>query len=135
MQVLDPPGLGLLSRLLLASLLTRRTARPARESDLLARSLDGVISEAWDRHYPAWTATTPLCDEHARSAVRRATPELNSLAAALRETDDADEVALLACRRLLCDGFASPLYSGRADDLRREAGRLRFRVLSSHGRG
>ena len=54
---------------------------------------------------------------------------------ALRETDDADTDALLACRRLLCDGFSSPLYAGRADDLRREAGRLRFRVLSGHVRG
>jgi hypothetical protein len=67
--------------------------------------------------------------------VRSATPELHSLAEALRETADADRDALLACRRLLCDGFSSPLYAGRAEDLRREAGRLRFRVLASHGRG
>ena len=37
--------------------------------------------------------------------------------------------------RLLCDGFSSPLYGGGADDLRREAGRLRFRVLSGHAVG
>jgi hypothetical protein len=114
---------------------SRRAARPARESKLLARSLDGAISEAWERHHSAWSATTALCDERARSAVRSATPELNSLAEALREADDADEGALLACRSLLCDGFSSPLYAGRAEDLRREAGRLRFRVLSGHRHG
>jgi hypothetical protein len=118
----------------LDSLRSRSSARPAHESLLLARSLDSAISEAWKRPYPAWSATTALCDEHARSAVRSATPELSSLAEALRETDDADADALLACRRLLCDGFSSPLYAGRADDLRREAGRLRFRVLSGHHR-
>ena len=73
---------------MLASLRSRRAVRPARESDLLARSL----------------------------------------AEALRETAEAGEVALLACRRLLCDGFCSPLYAGRADDLRRELGRVRFVV-------
>jgi hypothetical protein len=119
----------------LVSLRTRRAAHPARESDLLARSLESVIGEAWERHHAAWSATTALCDERARSAVRSATPELSSLAEALRETDDAHEDALLACRRLICDGFSSPLYAGRADDLRREAGRLRFRVLSSPTRG
>jgi hypothetical protein len=119
----------------LVSLRTRRAAQPGRESDLLARSLESVIGEAWERHHAAWSATTALCDESARSAVRSATPELSSLADALRESDDAHEDALLACRRLICDGFSSPLYAGRADDLRREAGRLRFRVLSGPARG
>jgi hypothetical protein len=118
-----------------ASLRRLRAPRPHAEPDLLARSLDGTINEAWRRHHAAWSATTALCDERTRSAVRSATPELHSLAEALRETADADQDALLACRRLLCDGFSSPLYAGRAEDLRREAGRLRFRVLASHGRG
>ena len=120
---------------MLDSLRSRRVVRPAHESLLLARSLDSAISEAWQRPHAAWSATTALCDEHSRSAVRSATPELSSLAEALRETEDVDADALLACRSLLCDGFSSPLYGGRADDLRREAGRLRFRVLSGHGRG
>ena len=115
---------------MLDSLRSRRPARPVQESLLLARSLDSAISEAWERPHAAWSATTALCDEHSRSAVRSATPALSALAEALREADDADAETLLACRRLLCDGFSSPLYAGRADDLWREAGRLRFRVLS-----
>jgi hypothetical protein len=31
---------------------------------------------------------------------------------------------------LIGDGFASPLYGADADALRREAGRLRFRLLT-----
>lgn len=120
---------------MLASIRLRRAARPVRESDRLARSLDSAISEAWERHHAAWSATTALCDERAREAVRGATPELSWLAEALRDTDDADAESLLACRHLLCDGFSSPLYAGRAEDLRREAGRLRFRVLSGSARG
>jgi hypothetical protein len=112
-----------------------RPARSIREADLLARSLAGAIREAWERHYVAWSATTALGDERARSAVRSATPELSSLVEALREADDPDEGALQACRRLVCDGFSSPLYSGRSEDLRREAGRLRFCVLAGDGRG
>jgi hypothetical protein len=114
---------------------TRRAVPSTREADLLARSLTGAIKEAWERHGVAWSATTALCDERARCAVRTATPELSSLVEALREADDPDEGALLACRQLVCDGFSSPLYSGRSEDLRREAGRLRFRVLAGHGRG
>jgi hypothetical protein len=113
----------------------RGPVRPTREADLLARSLTGAITEAWERHHVAWSATTALGDERVRSAVRTATPELSSLVEALREADDPDEGALLACRRLVCDGFSSPLYSGRSEDLRREAGRLRFRVLAGHGHG
>jgi hypothetical protein len=119
----------------LAALRIRRPVRPGLESNLLARSLEGIVGEAWQRHHAAWSATTALCDERARRAVRSATAELSSLAQALRETDDADREALLACRRLICDGFDSPLYAGRADDLRREAGRLRFRVLSGPAGG
>ncbi len=113
----------------------RRSRRPTHEADLLARSLTGAIKEAWERHRVAWSATTALGDEQVRSAVRTATPELSSLVEALREADDPDEGALLACRQLVCDGFSSPLYSGSSEDLRREAGRLRFRVLAGHGRG
>jgi hypothetical protein len=114
----------------LTLLRNRRAAHSTHEAELLARSLTGAIKEAWERDHVAWSATTALGDERARSAVRTATPELSSLVEALRETADADEGALLACRRLLCDGFSSPLYSGRSEDLRREAGRLRFRVLA-----
>jgi hypothetical protein len=114
----------------LVSLRSRRAARQAPESFQLARSLDSVIVEAWERPHAAWSATTALCDEHSRCAVRGATAELSSLADALRQVDRADADALRLCRRLLCDGFSSPLYGGSADDLRREAGRLRFRVLS-----
>jgi hypothetical protein len=64
--------------------------------------------------------------------VRAATPELSSLVEALRAADDADAEALRLCRNLISDGFSSPLYSGTADDLRREACRLRFRVLAGH---
>jgi hypothetical protein len=109
----------------------RRTPEPA----VLARSLDGAIAEAWERRSPAWSATTALCDSQSRESVRAATPELSSLATALREVDDPDTGTLEQCRKLLSDGFESPLYSGDAEELRREAGRLRFRVLALHGRG
>lgn len=110
-------------------------ARRASQPAVLARSLDGAIAEAWARTSPAWSATTAFCDSHARETVRAATPELSSLAAALREADDPDAGTLELCRKLLSDGFASPLYTGDAEELRREAGRLRFRVLAAHGRG
>jgi hypothetical protein len=119
----------------LVSLRSRRAALKAPESLRLARSIDGAIVEAWERPHPAWSATTALCDVHSRSAVRGATAELSSLVEALRETGDAGADALQMCRNLICDGFSSPLYAGRADDLRREAGRLRFCVLSRHDRG
>jgi hypothetical protein len=110
---------------------SRRASQPA----VLARSLDDAIAEAWHRKAPAWSATTAFCDPHARETVRAATPELSSLAAALREADDPDTGTLDACRKLLSDGFTSPLYTGDAEELRREAGRLRFRVLAVRGRG
>ena len=81
-------------RYVLDSLRSRRAAGPGHESLLLARSLDSAIREAWERPYAAWSATTALCDEHSRSAVRSATPELSSLAEALRETRATDPDAL-----------------------------------------
>lgn len=122
-------------RYVLVSLRHRRAARQAPESLKLARSIDRAVVEAWERPHPAWSATTALCDEQSRSAVRGATAELGSLAEALRETGAADDESLRLCRRLVCDGFSSPLYAGRVDDLRREAGRLRFRVLAGDDRG
>ena len=98
-------------------------------------SLDERITEAWQRPHAAWSATTALCDVHARETERAATPELSSLAEALREADDADAEDLRLCKRLLTDGFFSPLYAGTADDLRREARRLRFRLLTIDARG
>ena len=59
----------------------------------------------------------------------------SSLVEALRTADDADSDALRLCRSLISDGFSSPLYSGNAEDLRREACRLRFRVLAGRVRG
>jgi hypothetical protein len=117
------------------SLLSRRAGRQAPESLRLARSIESVVVEAWQRAHAAWSATTALCDEHSRSAVREATPELSALVEALRRSSAADAEALCLCRNLLCDGFSSPLYAGRTDDLRREAGRLRYLVLSSHDGG
>jgi hypothetical protein len=119
----------------LASLRIRRAACRTPERVALARSLDGAITEAWERRHAAWTATTALCDAHARSTVRDATCELSSLVEALRAADDADSDALRLCRSLISDGFSSPLYSGNAEDLRREARRLRFRVLAGPVRG
>lgn len=116
------------------SIRSRRAARQATESLQLARSLDSAIVEAWERPHSAWSATTALCDGHSRCAVRDATAELSSLAEALRDADHANADALRLCRSLICDGFASPLYRGNAEDLRREAGRLRFRVLSGDDR-
>jgi hypothetical protein len=109
--------------------------RRAPERVALARSLDDAIAEAWQRPHPAWSATTALCDAHARGTVRAATAELSSLAQALREAGDADAEDLRLCKRLLTDGFSSPLYAGDADDLRREARRLRFRLLTIDARG
>jgi hypothetical protein len=120
----------------LDSLRRRRAASPHSPEPLqLARSIDSVVVEAWERRHAAWSATTALCDEHSRSAVRGATSELGALVEALRQAGDPDAEALSLCRRLVCDGFSSPLYSGRAEDLRREAGRLRFRVLSGRDLG
>jgi hypothetical protein len=119
----------------LTYLRSRQAVRRAPEQVALARSLDDAIAEAWQRAYPAWSATTALCDAHARGTVRAATPELSSLAETLREADDVDAEALRLCRRLLTDGFSSPLYKGDADDLRREARRLRFRLLAIDSRG
>ena len=113
----------------------RRAERCIAEPVALARSLDSAIDEAWERRRAAWTATTALCDAHARSTVRAATPELSSLVEALRAADAADADALRLCRSLLSDGFSSPLYAGNAEDLRREARRLRFRVLAGPVRG
>jgi hypothetical protein len=48
----------------------------------------------------------------------------------LRESEKADAESLRLCRGLLTDGFSSPLYSDDAEVLRREAGRLRFRLLT-----
>jgi hypothetical protein len=116
----------------LASLRSRKASRQAAEPLVLARGLDETVADAWERPYPAWSATTVLHDARSRSAVRAATPELRSLAQTLRETGGADPEALRLCRVLLADGFSSPLYAGSADALRREAGRLRFRLLSAH---
>ncbi|HEY3615102.1 MAG TPA: hypothetical protein VGK92_15435 [Gaiellales bacterium] len=88
------------------------------------------MAEAWQRPRPAWSATTALVDPRSRRAVRDATPELASLARALRQSDSADPEALRLCRSLVADGFESPLYGSDAEALRREAGRLRFRVLA-----
>jgi hypothetical protein len=114
----------------LASLLNRHPARRPTEPVLLARSLEQTVDEAWRRSYSAWSATTPLHDARARRCVRDATPELSSLARALREHAGSDPEALQLCRGLIGDGFASPLYGGNAEALRREAGRLRFRLLA-----
>ena len=117
--------------MVLASFRSRIAARHATEPAELARCLDGAIEEAWERAYPAWSATTPLHDVRARLAVRVVTPELRSLAHALREAGSADPETLELCRGLLTDGFGSPLYAGDSDALRREAGRLRFRLLAN----
>jgi hypothetical protein len=97
---------------------------------LLARSLEQIVAEAWRRTHTAWSATTPLHDARSRRCVRDATPELSSLVRALREHAGSDAEALRQCRELIGDGFASPLYGGDADALRREAGRLRFLLLA-----
>jgi hypothetical protein len=115
----------------LAAFRTRKAPEPLQ----LADSIERAIGEAWHRRHAAWSATTPFCDAHVRDAVRTATPELSSLATALRTTDDTDADTLRLCRNLLCDGFSSPLYAGCAEDLRREAGRLRFRLLSVRDHG
>ncbi len=93
------------------------------------------MAEAWQRRQVAWSATTALHDPRSRRCVRDATPELAALAEALREHDGSDREALELCRGLLADGFASPLYGGDADALRREAGRLRFRLLAGGADG
>jgi hypothetical protein len=115
----------------LVSIRSRLPVRHAPEPAELARCLDGAIAEAWERSFPAWSATTPLHDVRSRTAVRAVTPELRSLAHALRETGGTDPETLRLCRGLLTDGFGSPLYSGDAEGLRREAGRLRFRLLAN----
>ena len=114
----------------LVSLRTRIAALHAPEPVALARCLDGAIAEAWDRSHGAWSATTALHDARSRDAVRAATPELRALAQTLRESQEADADALRLCRGLLTDGFSSPLYADDAERLRREAGRLRFRLLA-----
>ncbi len=105
-------------------------ARHAPEPVVLARCLDGAIAEAWDRSHGAWSATTALHDVRTRDAVRAATPELRALAQTLRASGEADAESLRLCRGLLTDGFNSPLYADDAEVLRREAGRLRFRLLA-----
>jgi hypothetical protein len=105
-------------------------ARHTPERVELARCLDGAIAEAWDRSHGSWSATTALHHARTRKAVRAATPELRALADALRESGEPDEVSLRLCRGLLTDGFESPLYADDAEVLRREAGRLRFRLLA-----
>jgi hypothetical protein len=112
----------------LAQIRNRRSGRAAPRL-LLARSLEQTVAEAWSRPHPSWSATTALSNPRSRHGVRAATAELSSLARALRETTAADAETLRLCRGLISDGFASPLYRGDADALRREAGRLRFRVL------
>ncbi len=115
---------------MLAQLRNRTLAR--RPSQLaLARSLEQAVAAAWSPPRAPWSPTTALSDPRSRRGVRAATAELSSLAQALRETRAADPEALRQCRGLISDGFASPLYRGDADALRREAGRLRFRVLQS----
>jgi hypothetical protein len=114
----------------IVSLRTGKTAREAPEPAVLARCLEGTIAEAWTRSHGAWSATTPLHDARSRDTVRAATPELRSLAQTLRETGHPDPQALWLCHGLLTDGFSSALYSADADVLRREAGRLRFRLLA-----
>lgn len=114
--------------------LRNRSAR-AREAADLAQSLEETVAEAWNRRRTAWSATTALSDARSRQSVRAATPELSSLAQALRDSAATDPEAVRLCRDLIGDGFASPLYGGDADALRREAGRLRFRVLAGHGGG
>ena len=102
---------------------------------VLARSLDETVAEAWNRGRTAWSATTALSDARSRESVRAASDELSSLAQALRDSAAADPEAVRLCADLLGDGFGSPLYGGDADALRREAGRLRFRVLAGDDRG
>jgi hypothetical protein len=115
----------------LVSIRIRIAASQTLEPLALARCLDGVIAEAWERSYASWSATTPMHDVRSRRAVRAVTPELRSLVQTLRDTCETDTQTLRLCRGLLTDGFASPLYAGDAETLRREAGRLRFRLLSS----
>jgi hypothetical protein len=97
---------------------------------MLARSLEATVTEAWERSLPAWSATTALHDARSRRAVRDASAELRSLALALREADGSDAEALRLCLALIQDGFDSPLYAGNADVLRRESGRLRYRLIA-----
>ena len=113
---------------MLAQLRSRRFGRIAPQL-LLARSLEQTVAEAWSRPHASWSATTALSDPRSRHGVRAATAELSSLARALREATAADAETLRLCRGLISDGFSSPLYRGDAEALRREAGRLRFRVL------
>jgi hypothetical protein len=114
--------------------LRKRSAR-TYEPVVLARSLDETVAEAWNHRRTAWSATTALNDARSRESVRAATYELSSLAQALRESAATDPEAVRLCRDLLGDGFTSPLYGGDADALRREASRLRFRVLAGGDRG
>ena len=116
------------------ALLRNHTARN-REPVVLARSLEEAVAEAWNRRRTAWSPTTALCDARSRQSVRAATPELSSLAQALRESAAPEPDVLRCCRDLIGDGFASPLYGGDADALRREASRLRFRVLAGDSGG
>jgi hypothetical protein len=110
-------------------ILRPKTAGPPPEPFMLARSLEATVREAWERSLPSWSATTALHTARSRKAVRDATPQLRALARALRETRDIDPDALRQCLALVEDGFRSPLYAGSAEALRRECGRLRFRLL------
>jgi hypothetical protein len=112
------------------SLRSIRAARQLPDPLMLARSLEATVTEAWERNQPAWSATTALHDARSRGAVRAATSELRSLALALRDAQATDPEALRLCLALIEDGFDSPLYAGNADALRRESGRLRFRLIA-----
>ena len=101
----------------------------------LARSLDETIAEAQRRRHVAWTATTALSDVRARRCVRASSAELAALARGLREAREITPQTLRQCRELLADGFASPLYGSDAEALRREAGRLRYLVLTGGAGG
>jgi hypothetical protein len=113
------------------SIRSRLTVRRVQEPAELARCLDAAIAEAWERAFPAWSAPPPQHGVRSRVAVRAVTPELRSLALALREAGGTDPETLRLCRGLRTDGFGSPLYGGDAEALRREAGRLRVRLLAS----
>jgi hypothetical protein len=114
----------------LAALRHRSSDHAAPQPIDLALSLERTVAEAWRRPRPAWSAVPVLTDPRTRRSVRAATPELTALAGALRASAGTDAESLRLCLSLIADGFDSPLYGADADALRREAGRLRFRVLA-----
>ena len=101
----------------------RRRLQSARLRARLAASLERAVQESrrWDRVVPF--PRPPVDMRHVRFVSR----ELDDVASLLRGEERLPPTRGVALvERLVTDGYASPLYGGKAEELREELRRIRY---------